>query len=155
MIVGLALARPRWDALLMNSGVYYNVGSGTGAPTWAEYLAKLRATSRVVFVEEGRTASVMVADHLPSRGRYLAVNGKVDASSDADLETQLLVGHLPLLFRPEARDVLVVGLASGISVGAVAAHPARSIRVVEVERAMVRAAAGQRDRNAGSTSSLR
>lgn len=137
---GLAFARPVWDALLMNSGVYYNVGSGEGAPGWDQHLARLRATSRIVFVEEGRTASVMVADHLPSQGRYLAVNGKVDASSNADLETQLLMGHLPMLFRPEAQDVLVVGLASGISVGAVAAHPAASIRVVEVEPAMERAA---------------
>jgi spermidine synthase len=140
VLAGLTLARPGWDPLLMNSGVYYNIASGPGAPTWTEHLAKLRETSRIVFVEEGRTASVMVADHLPSRGRYLAVNGKVDASSSADLETQLLMGHLPMLLRPAAKDVLVVGLASGISVGAVAAHPASSIRVVEVERAMVRAA---------------
>ncbi|HEX6850897.1 MAG TPA: fused MFS/spermidine synthase [Candidatus Polarisedimenticolaceae bacterium] len=140
VIGALAIARPGWDALLMNSGVYYNVDTGPGAPSWPEHLAKLRATSRIVFVEEGRTASVMVVDHLPSRGRYLAVNGKVDASSSADLETQLLMGHLPMLFRPGAKDVLVVGLASGISVGAVAAHPAETIRVVEVERAMVRAA---------------
>jgi spermidine synthase len=51
-----------------------------------------------------------------------------------------MVAHLPLLVHADPEDVLVIGLASGISVGAVASHPVRSIRVVEVEATIVEAA---------------
>ncbi len=45
-----------------------------------------------------------------------------------------------MLLHDEPRDVLVIGLASGITVGSVGAHPVQSIRVVEIEKAMVPAA---------------
>ena len=51
-----------------------------------------------------------------------------------------MCAHLPLLLHAAPRDVLVIGLASGITAGAVAAHPVRSIRVVEIEAAMIPAA---------------
>jgi hypothetical protein len=89
---------------------------------------------------DGLTASVLVARQTAFDNMYLAVNGKTDASSREDLETQVIVGQLPLLFHPDPRDVLIVGLASGITAGSVATHPVDSIRVVEVEGAMVEAA---------------
>lgn len=138
---GCVLVRPGWDFLLMNTGVYFNLGDAKPGTTWTDWIAHLRTTTRVVLGVEGRTASVLVADHLPSGSRYLAVNGKIEASSKADLETQLLASHLPLLFHDDPKDVLVIGLASGISVSGAAAHPVGRIRVVEVEPRMLDAAA--------------
>lgn len=138
--VAVPLLRPPWDTLLMNSGVYFNVQNADPGTSWSEYAAHLKETTRVISAADGVTASVIVADHLPSGSRYVAVNGKIDASTGADLETQLAIGHLPLLLRPRAERVLVIGLGTGISVAAVATHPVRSIAVVEVEREMVRAA---------------
>ncbi len=143
LAVGLALlpfARPGWDVLLMNSGVYMNLHDLPEGRTWQDFVRGLRKNNRVVYHREGLTASVLVADHLPSKSRYLSVNGKIDASSHADLETQVLLAHLPLLFHEQPRDVLVIGLASGITVGSAAAHPVRRIGVIEVERAMLDAA---------------
>jgi spermidine synthase len=48
------------------------------------------------------------------------------------MDTQLLLGHLPMLARPGARRALVVGLASGVSAGAVAVHGPESLEVVEI-----------------------
>ena len=45
-----------------------------------------------------------------------------------------------MLFHPNPRDVLVIGLASGITIGSAATHSLDHIRVVEVEAAMVEAA---------------
>jgi spermidine synthase len=53
----------------------------------------------------------------------LRVNGKADATSQGDLPTQLLTGHIPLLLRPDATHVLVVGIGSGMTCGAVLTHP--------------------------------
>jgi spermidine synthase len=51
-----------------------------------------------------------------------------------------MAAHLPLLLHPEPTDVMVIGLASGITVGAAATHGVERIKVVEVEAAMIPAA---------------
>src|SRR5262249_29487777 len=86
--------------------------------------------------KEGMNASVLVGRD-GSGSLYLKVNGKADASSGIDMRTQVLLGQIPLLFHPRPESVLVVGLASGVSVGSVATHPVAKIRVLEIEPAMV------------------
>jgi predicted membrane-bound spermidine synthase len=61
----------------------------------------------------------------------LRINGKTDASSRLDLSTQLLVGHLPFLARPESKDVFILGLGSGITGGAVLGHPIDHLVIAE------------------------
>src|SRR2546428_6790701 len=53
---------------------------------------------------------------------------------------QQLGGHLPLRPRPGARDVLVIGLGTGGTAGAVARRGSRRLDVVEIEPAVVEAA---------------
>ncbi|MBM4267048.1 MAG: hypothetical protein FJ144_10605 [Deltaproteobacteria bacterium] len=70
----------------------------------------------------------------------LRVNGKPDASNHGDMPTQILLGELPLVFGPPAKKVLVIGYASGVTVGSVARHPGvERIDAVEIEPAMVEA----------------
>ncbi|MBZ5638206.1 MAG: fused MFS/spermidine synthase [Acidobacteriia bacterium] len=138
--VTIPAVRPGWDTLLMNSGVYMNVVDLPEDANWSDFLRRVIAPNRLLFFEEGLTASVMVADQPAQKNRFLSVNGKVEASTRGDMETQLMCAHLPLLLHPSPKDVLVIGLASGITAGAVATHPVRSIRVVEIEAAMVPAA---------------
>ena len=56
------------------------------------------------------------------------------------MPTQLMLGHLPMLLHPEPAAVLVIGLGSGITAGAVARHPVQRIDVVEIEPAVIEAA---------------
>jgi len=133
------LLRPTWDAKLMNSGVYMNL-YGLEVDAWDAFEKWTHDNNVVVYAEEGLTSSVFVADQPDFGNRYLSVNGKIEASTNADLETQLMASHLPLLMHPDPRDVMVIGLASGITVGAAASHPVDTIRVVEVEKKMVPAA---------------
>jgi spermidine synthase len=135
------LLRPGWDVSMMNSGPYMNLHGISSEQGWDYFEEMVGEENNVVlYAEEGYTASVFVADQPNYDNRYLSVNGKIEASTRADLETQLMCAHLPLLLHENPKDVMVIGLASGISVGAVAAHPVENIRVVEVEKAMEGAA---------------
>ena len=133
--------RPGWDVNLMNSGVYMNLFDIKSSEGWEAFEEMVREENNVVqYAAEGLTASVFVADQPLYDNRYLSVNGKIEASTNADLETQLMCAHIPLLLHDAPKEVMVIGLASGITVGAVATHPVDSIRVVEVEEAMIPAA---------------
>jgi spermidine synthase len=56
------------------------------------------------------------------------------------MPTQLMLGHLPLLVHQDPKGVLVIGLGSGITAGAVARHPIERLDIVEIEPAVVEAA---------------
>ncbi len=63
----------------------------------------------------------------------LRVNGKADATTRGDLPTQLLTGHLPLLLKTNVQDVMIVGIGSGMTCGAVLTHPSvRRVDAVEI-----------------------
>jgi spermidine synthase len=125
---------PPWPPHLFHSGPYlYSKG----------YVFQAELDQRTVdreiretlwdlpYEAEGRSVSVAVA-RLPEGGLSLRVNGKADASTARDMDTQLLIGHLPMLARPGAERVLVLGLASGVSAAAAASHGPKSMDVAEI-----------------------
>jgi len=61
----------------------------------------------------------------------LRINGKPDAGTDVDVGNQLLLAHLPLLVKPGAKDVFVLGLGSGITAGATLAYPIQRLDIAE------------------------
>jgi len=113
--IALVVLRPSWDVLLMNSGVYVSIQDIDRKAGWRGYLERVRKDNQLVYARDGLTSSVLVGFQPLSDNLYLAVNGKTDASSREDLETQIVLGHLPLLAHPDPQRVLVIGLASGIS----------------------------------------
>ncbi len=147
-VLALPLLRPGWDALLMNSGVYYYIGDMPEGSDWGDFRSQIGRGREVVYLREGLTATIAVIDQPRKRNRYLTVNGKVEASTTGDIQTQLMLAHLPLLLHAgPSRDVMVVGLASGITAGAAAAHPIATLRIVEIEPAIVEAARLFSDKN--------
>lgn len=90
---------------------------------------------------DGASATVGVYSPPGSDMLFLKVNGKTDASTGEDMNTQLLCGHLPLLLRPASSNVLVIGLGSGVTVGAAAQHPGvQRIDAVEISPEVIAAA---------------
>jgi predicted membrane-bound spermidine synthase/tetratricopeptide (TPR) repeat protein len=88
--------------------------------------------------EEGWNATVSVWRN--GGATWLKTNGKSDASSVADMNTQVLVSLLPALAHPSPRRAFVVGLGSGVSVRTLADVPGvERVDVVEIERAVLRA----------------
>lgn len=132
--------RPPWDPMLMTSGMYqyvtyFNDHSREGILQYSLDPYEL------VYYEEGLSSVVTVARHSGGSDLWLAVNGKVDASTTSDMRTQILLSLLPMQFVDEPEDVLIVGLASGITAGAAALVPGVArLEVVELEPAVERAA---------------
>jgi len=133
-------AIPPWDQAVMSSGVFRQAPAYLALLGDPGRLDRAFAAYRTRFYREGSEAVVAVFDR-PTLGgaphRILTIDGKVDASSGADMATQVLSGHLPFVYRPDAERVLVIGLASGVTVGAIAGHPVSEIDVVEIEPAVV------------------
>ena len=97
----------------------------------------------VELLEDDRAANLMVisSEEMGEKVYTLYVNGKPDASSKHDLPTQYLSGHIPTLLHPGPKDALVIGLASGITVGALLKYDYDRVDVVELLQEMPRATA--------------
>jgi len=137
LIITLGVAsvwiRPPWDPLLMSAGMYKYVSE---LSDYSHEAVRNYAMSDydLLYYAEGIASVVTVARSRGSGNIWLANNGKVDASTKQDLRTQILLAHLPFTVRKDARDVLVVGMASGITAGSVAVQGGvRRIDVLEIE----------------------
>jgi len=133
-VVPLAVvwARPAWDLDLILGGAYkygrYLAGVDPESALRAGTLL-YHADGRTGVVSVRRTAGVLA----------LAIDGKVDASNGGDMLTQKLLGHLPLLLHPAPRRAAVIGLGSGVTLGAVLRHPVDRVDALELSPEVVRA----------------
>ena len=132
--VGTAAALPDWNRALISSGAYWNVPN---VPT-QDLQAALEA-GEVLYYEEGAAGAVSVRRTAGSLA--LAIDGKVDASNAFDMLTQSLLAHLPLLLHPDPQDVAVIGLGSGVTLGAALRHPVRRADMLEISPQVVEASA--------------
>jgi spermidine synthase len=137
--VALFFWRPPWNPILMTSGMYRYVYE---MPERSRRGMRIFAITpfELLYYQEGLSSVVSVAKNRATGNIWLAHNGKVDASTNVDMKTQVLLAHLPLAFRPGAKRLMVIGLASGITAGSAALHkgPER-IDLVEIEPATVAA----------------
>lgn len=109
---------------------------GLHAGNWRAYEAQVK-TMKMVEQSQGLYGQVAVVSQGPNL--LLKNNGKTDASTAAlDNRTQLMLGHLPLLFHPNPRRVLDIGLGGGGTLRALVHHPEpREIVVVEIDPRVV------------------
>ncbi|HEY5453261.1 MAG TPA: fused MFS/spermidine synthase [Polyangia bacterium] len=132
----LGLVIPRWDLGSFSSG-FFRV-SIAREYVYRKIHKRDWKTPELVFYEDGMATTVSVDrwDKIYS----LKNNGKVDASNDADMPTQIIVGLLPFLFysEPHPPKVALVGYGSGVTAGAITQYPIASLEVVELEEAVYR-----------------
>lgn len=136
----LPLALPGWDPDLISGGGFlygpiYRSASGPGG----DLAGAIRRRGEILLSREDGVSLVTVRKS-PAGVLSLQINGKTEASTGGDLSTQLLAAHLPLLLHAAPADVLIVGLASGITLGAAERHPVRGIQVIEIAPAVREAA---------------
>jgi spermidine synthase len=130
---------PAWDAALMSGGGFLYGPLYRAAFPASRLEPAVRRRGTLLLAREDGDALVTVRQSATGV-LSLQINGKTEASSGADMATQLLASHLPLLLRPGARDVMIVGLASGVTAGAALRHEPRQVRVIEIGRAVPAAA---------------
>jgi len=90
--------------------------------------------AHLLFYQDAADATVSVErdDLSPDFSELvLRINGKADASSHGDLSTQILLGQLPLMVRPDSKEVFCFGLGSGITAGTTLGYPIDHLTVAE------------------------
>jgi len=131
---------PSWDPVIMSSGSYlYADMYSSQAEAWdmsGEDAVRLFGT--VLYHKEGVATTVTVRQ--ARSDIYLQSNGKTEASTGPDMRTQKLLAHAPMMLHPDPKDVLVIGLASGVTVGAALSYPVDSVDCVEIAPAMLEVA---------------
>jgi spermidine synthase len=129
--LAILVGGPSWDRPLLASGVY-------------KYAAFLRShvdpeaaltAGDLLYYRDGAASTVSVKRLTGTLS--LSIDGKVDASTGSDMLTQKLLAHLPLLLHPNPRQVLIIGLGSGVTAGAALTHPIDRADVVEISPEVV------------------
>ncbi len=139
LVAVAAFAVPAWDAKLYAVGVHLRV-SDFADPSPDAIRAYAQENWTLEYYDHGLTAAVAVGHSTTTDNVWLSINGKFDASTGDDMPTQILSGEIPVSAAPDPRRVAVVGLASGVTAGAVLSDPrVRSLTVFELEPSVVTA----------------
>ena len=86
----------------------------------------------LLMYQEGPTATVSVRKDQDTVS--MAINGRTNASDSVyDMPTQVMLGQVPLLIAPKIDSGLIIGYATGITVGAMLQSPIQSVTCVELE----------------------
>jgi len=139
IIVPVSFFLPAWDKDILNCGVYVHAKEYLqNDPN--DLLGVIRGQLSH-FYKEGLSATVAVRE---TKAGHLAllIDGKADAGTQNDMHTQVISGHLPMLLHEDPQQVLVVGLGSGVTLGAVQQHEElKEVDMIEIEPAVAEAAA--------------
>jgi len=130
---------PGWSVELISSGAHLNARmAGAPADLSRSRFEKAMKKLKVLYHKEGVSTTITVRED--ARGdRFLLVNGKGDASSSEDMPTQELLAHVPLLLHPHPASALVIGLASGVTLGSAGLYPVERLDCVEISPEVVTA----------------
>ena len=122
----LALLAPRWDLALLTSGtnVYFD---GYHAP---EKILMMREDVHGGVTTVTETAGV----------RSLYTNGKFQGNTGWEMQAQRFFAHYPSLFVKDYKDLLVIGLGTGTTLGTLAGYPWQKIDVAEISPSILLAA---------------
>ncbi len=123
---------PGWDKAVMSSATYLY------APYFFQRASQMGSTmkkeiqeTKILYHKEGISDTVTVTED--SQGlRSYRTNGKVDGSIGSDMLTQELLAHVPILLHPHPRSVLVIGLATGVTLGSAGRYPVERLDCVEI-----------------------
>lgn len=150
VVLGLALVSrfPHWDRRMLSKAKYHRfdnqeirrVGWLTALFSGSARFSD-RETDKLLYYGDGigGFTTVLETDILGDSSYSLCNSGKADASYPGDMPTQALFAHFPLLFHPRPDDVLIIGLASGITAGEVLNYPVQRLDVVDINEQVVAA----------------
>lgn len=134
------ISLPPWRIEIMASSPYLNALSAEEEKMTSDEEIKdsFYRGGTLIFAKEGPSGIATVKESFLGT-RMLAINGKVDGSTAADMTAQELLAHIPLILHPYPEDVLVVGLATGVTLSSVVSHPVRKAVCVELLESAIEA----------------
>ena len=105
-------------------------------------------TERLIFYKEGVETTVAVLEVPEDDFKISFVNGRDEVPTDrASMAAFRLLGHLPPLIRPGARNALVLSFGNGIATGTLDTHRIPVIDAVDLSPEMIEAAAVYSEEN--------
>ena len=147
----LCLFYPSWNREALSMGKYHRLqtfGSEFNKNGWlkallngSDIMAKYNL-GKVVYYGDGVagfTTVLEVQDELGKIDYFMAISGKPDAGTVQDMPTQVLMAHFPLIFHPNPKAVMVLGLASGITAGETLCYPIEQLDILEISNQVVKA----------------
>jgi len=153
VIVGLILTcyYPHWNRKMLSEGKYQRFAKieKTNLSWWDSLISGTEIFEKfvnyeVVYFGDGIGGFTTVNKYPPNvfnETVYALLNsGKADASSAKnDMFTQTLLAHFPMLFHKNPENVLVLGLASGITSGEILHYPVKNLDTIEINKQVVKA----------------
>lgn len=128
-----------WNSNVLNRGVYIYAEWLKKIDNMGGSLEEFSKEFKLLYYEEGREGTVAVS-RTRDRVLSLQINGKTDASTtDADMQTQIMIAALPLLMHPDPEEIAIVGLGSGVTLGAAGRFPVKKIECIEIIPEVVKA----------------
>jgi spermidine synthase len=88
-----------------------------------------KTEGKLVFAREGIMGTVKVVQKRGGGPLTLMVNNYQLATSG---DVAVRFGHIPMILKPDAEDILLISLGSGITAGSIGAHPVKRIENVEI-----------------------
>ena len=138
----LVMILPGWDRDILQAQVFRRAARYSGDDIRAE-IEKFMNRGKLLYYKEGIHGTISVFSRINESGERnisLVNNGKVDASSSGDRATQMLLGQIPMFLHDSPKEVMVIGLGSGMTAGSVLQHPAvENMDVLEISPEVVEA----------------
>lgn len=131
---------PSWDEDVLSSGgaVYASEYSENGM-TSDDLLGEIKRKNSVMYFKEGSLSTTSVARGDDGR-IMLRIDGSLEATTAREeLIVQDLLVDLAMMSVGEPKDVLMVGLGSGVALEAVMTHDVENVECVEVSENVVEA----------------
>lgn len=136
-VLTASLVLPAWDKALLSTGVFVN------APNYMKYfeedifLEGVEKALDVKYYSEGTDSTVTVMKRVDNM--VLTVNGKPIADVNSDPFTNTLLGSVPLMLHESPKSALLIGLGSGVTLGAMEQFPLEDIYALEISPEVVKA----------------
>jgi spermidine synthase len=128
---------PRMNLADLSIGAYDSLIRGLaqtreGVSTQENDQSATANVHQLLMYEEGPTATVSV--RRDDQTISMAINGRTNASDSIyDMPTQVMLGQLPLFVAPRIEKGLIIGFATGITVGSMLQSPIQSVTCIELE----------------------
>jgi spermidine synthase len=137
VVLIMPVLTPRMNLVDLSVGAYDSLvrvlaQTREGTPSQENNQSAASGVHQLLMYEEGPTATVSVRKD--DETISMAINGRTNASDSMfDMPTQVMLGQLPLFVAPRIEKGLIIGFATGITVGSMLQSPIQSVTCIELE----------------------
>jgi len=134
-------------------GLFYNISKYNSLEDFTSNIEEVRKNSEILYSDFDVYGHTLVLKTRQSK--ILHINGKPDGGTSGDVTTELMTGYIPMLLHKNPKKVAVIGLGTGLTVGATLQFDAERVDVYEINPGVVEANEYFKEENHHALSNLR